>query len=84
MVPTLPLLAGFQQLVELDESKRILHELAQHRPVIDANSFSELKVSLLSAVGWVTIGVLVHDLALVCMTSVHICTRLPGSTCCVS
>ena len=66
VVPTLPLLAGFQQLVELDESKRILHELAQHRPVIDANSFSELKVSLLSAVGWVTIGVLVHDLALVC------------------
>ena len=49
MVPTLPLLAGFQQLVELDESKRILHELAQHRPVIDANSFSELKVGLLCA-----------------------------------
>ena len=49
VVPTLPLLAGFQQLVELDESKRILHELAQHRPVIDANSFSELKVGLLCA-----------------------------------
>ena len=58
MVPTLPLLAGFQQLVELDESKRILHELAQHRPVIDANSFSELKASLLNAVGWGSIEVL--------------------------
>ena len=82
VVPTLPLLAGFQQLVELDESKRILHELAQQRPVIDANSFSELKVSLLNAGGWVMVGILCMTGRLYVHTLVCICIRLPGSTCC--